>query len=212
MAASNAVAWHMVSRSTTPASASASSSSPSPASLCDLRSAVWKIALFYLLWALYNRYLGGRKQELGQVSFGILLLTCLLTARFGNGSNTGNGNGSSNNGTRIPLVLACGLVALNYAAVIPLIAMAGGPNAFAGRVWKVRNNTDPRIAVWGIGFATYIVSSLVLWCYCSYLFYTLPLEAADGSGHGYASLATETDNTIHAHAVPTIEEVETSDV
>ena len=193
MAASNAVAWHMVSKS----------SPTSPASLSDLRSAVWKIALFYTLWALYNRYLGGRKQELGHVSFGILLLTCLLTARFGSGSSNGIA-------TRIPLVLSCGLVTLNYAVVLPLIAMAGSPSAFAGKVWKVRNSDDPMIAFWGIGFTAYIVSSVVLWCYCSYLFYTLPLEAAGGGGYGYGSIATNTDNDIHA--IPTIEEVETSDV
>jgi hypothetical protein len=199
MAASNAVAWHMVSKSTT----SSSASSTSPASLSDLRSAVWKIALFYTLWALYNKYLGGRPQDLGHGSFGLLLLSCLVTARFGS-----NSNGSSLI-TRIPLMLSCGLVVLNYAVVVPMILKAGGPNAFAGRVWKVRGGDDPRIALWGYGFSAYIASSVVLWCYCCYLFYTLPLEA-NGSAYGYGSLATDT-NTDN-HTIPIVEEVETFDV
>mmetsp|Transcript_19182 Transcript_19182/g.47749 ORF Transcript_19182/g.47749 Transcript_19182/m.47749 type:complete len:192 (+) Transcript_19182:78-653(+) len=178
MAASNGVAWKFVSKAPR-------------MSLSKLRSYVWKIALFYTLWALYNRYLGGRPAELGHVSFGILLLACLGTAHFCN-DNTKQAF------TRIPLVLSCVLVDFNYGVVLPTI-IKSGPTGIAKLVWEDANPF--LVNVWGFVFSAYIVSSVVLWAYCGYKFSKLPL----------------TDREEYGYTTPTIDEVdyqpvETADV
>lgn len=178
MVASNVVAWRSV---------STSSSYPS---LSILRSAVWKIALFYTLWALYNKYLGGRSKELGHISFGLLMLSCLGTAHL-------VGNNRSASFTKIPLLASCGLVVLNFAVVIPLIVLAGGPKGIAKKIWD--GDTSKLAVLWGYTFTAYIVSNVVLWSYCCYLFHTLPLDG--GYEHEYNSVADGT-----AITYPTIEE------
>ena len=148
MATSNAVAWHLVLEES---------------SLSELSSVVWKIALFYTLWALFNKYLAGRSKELGHVSFGLLCLSSLATP---------DGPLSM---TKIPLLFSCGLVVLNFAVVLPLIASVGTPGAFAKKMWKA---DDTLVVLWGYAFSAYIVSNVALWSYCCYLFYTLPLVTA----------------------------------
>jgi len=144
MVLSNAVAWHEI-------------VAESSSWLSELRSVVWKIALFYTLWALYNRYLAGRKQELGHYSFGLLTAASLVNPI---------------DFTKIPLLLSCGLVLVNFAGVIPLILSMGGIQAFAK---KIHRSDSKMVIVWGYVFAAYIVSNTALWSYCCYLFYKMPL-------------------------------------
>ena len=143
MVISNAVSWLTVVKSS--------------GSVEELRSEVWKIALFYASWALYNRFTTVPR-ELGHVSFGTLLGMSL--------ANLG----------RIPLVLANLLVTLNFAGVIPMIIKAGGPFSFAlkARKKKNKNVSDAMLALWGYVFTAYIFSNTVLWIYSAYLTATLP--------------------------------------
>lgn len=159
MGASNGVAWHMVKSSSS--------------SLPVLRSAVWKIALFYTLWALYNRYLGGRDGELGHFSFGCLTLVCIGTAHLPDEANRPAL-------TRIPLVAACGIVTLNFCTVIPLLFKVGGPFELAKLIW---NDDSTLVHGWSYGFTAYIVSNQILWSYCVYLFSSLSLTSGEDLGY-----------------------------
>lgn len=149
MVASNAVAWHEI---------------LAQSSLSDLRSVVCKIALFYTLWALYNKYLVGRK-ELGHYSFGLLTAACLE-------------NPLDSMNTKIALFLSGGLVLINFAGVLPLMSSMGGVKSFAK---KIHRSDSKIVIVWGYIFAAYIVSNTALWLYCCYLFYKMPLLAAVAS-------------------------------
>eukprot|EP00536_Pseudo-nitzschia_multiseries_P018640 jgi/Psemu1/56587/gm1.56587_g len=160
MVVSNLASWHAV----TKAIAVQSERSPQQA----LRSAVWKIALFYTLWALYNKYLGGRPQELGHISLGLLTASCLATSHF-----------QLTTATKIPVVASCGLVVLNFAVVIPLMISAGGPVGMARKVWK--GDTSALAVVWGYTFTAYILSNVVLWSWVLYQFVVAPDDAA-GAG------------------------------
>mmetsp|Transcript_19457 Transcript_19457/g.40013 ORF Transcript_19457/g.40013 Transcript_19457/m.40013 type:complete len:173 (+) Transcript_19457:147-665(+) len=152
MVASNAVAWHEI-------------LAQSSSSLSELRSVVCKIALFYTLWALYNRYPAGRKQELGHYSFSLLTAACLE-------------NPLDSMNTKIALFLSVGLVLINFAGVLPLMSSMGGVKSFAK---KIHRSDSKIVIVWGYIFAAYIVSNTALWSYCSYLFYKKPLLATVAS-------------------------------
>ena len=154
MAVSNAVSWYLVLEQ-------------SSSSLSELRLVVWKIALFYTLWALYNRYLAGRKKELGHYSFSLFSAACLESPA------------DPFRSTKIPLILACGLVIINFAGVLPLMATMGGIQTFAK---KIQRNDSKLVVVWGYIFAAYIASNTALWSYCCYLFFKFPLEASAESG------------------------------
>lgn len=170
MAASNIVAWHMVFKT-------------SKSSISKLRSSVWKIALFYTLWALYNKYLGGRPQELGHLSFGSLVLACLGTARFCK-------EDTKPIWTRLPLLLSCGIVVLNFSIVLPMIAK-NGPFGMAKLVWEDAGGTFLG-KLWGLVFSAYIFANVALWSYCEYKFVKLPL----------------TDRKDDGYTTPTIDEVD----
>jgi hypothetical protein len=170
MAASNAVSWHVV---------WAAAHKSSSASVAGLRSVVWKVALFYMLWALYNKYLGGRPQELGHVSFGLLVASCLGTARF------------QPAWTRIPLVASCLLVLLNFAVVLPFIAKMGGIRAMAKKIKRDPGVSPAMANFWGYSFVAYLVSNVVLWSYCIYLFSKLPLESASSGDREYTTPSIE---------------------
>jgi hypothetical protein len=155
----------------------------------SLLSIVWKITLFYTLWALYNKYFGGKPQELGHISLGLLTLTCLLII-----NSTGNNQffssffNTSSNKNKIPFLLllfSCGLVVLNFAIVIPLIISMKGPTQFASKVFKEkdRNNISIPTRVWGYIFTVYIISNVILWSYVFYQFYVLfDIDGGGGSG------------------------------
>mmetsp|Transcript_8554 Transcript_8554/g.17852 ORF Transcript_8554/g.17852 Transcript_8554/m.17852 type:complete len:195 (+) Transcript_8554:213-797(+) len=162
---SNIASWHMVL-----ASLGAATSSKA------LRASVWKIATFYTLWALYNRYPGGRSGELGQYSFGLLAVTCLLT-KYVLGSSRTEGGGQTPNkaiATKIPLVLACLVVAWNFSIVVPLIVSSGGPAGFAAKVWE--GDTSALAVFWGYCFLAHMASNICLWSFACYRFFELPLS------------------------------------
>ena len=163
MVVSNAVSWHAVAKSLR--------------SLDLLRSVVWKIALFYALWALYNRLLGGNSRELGHVSMGLLALSCLATAHSPSSCSPG--------AARAALVASCGLVVLNFAAVLPMIVGAGGPAGFAK---KVRDSGDASalVAAWGYTFAAYIASNVGMWSLVFARFATLPMNGRSGFAPGHS--------------------------
>jgi hypothetical protein len=109
---------------------------------------VWKIALFYMIWALYNKYLGGRPQELGHISTGLLALTAYLQKKY--------------------LAMgACGLVILNFAVVIPII-LNKGPGGMAMLIYKEKTVLS---MTWAYIFTAYILSNTVLWSYVLYRLY-----------------------------------------
>jgi len=179
MVVSNAVSWYMVTVAIATATATATDGG---GDLSVLRSSVWKISLFYTLWALYNRYLGGKSQELGHVSMGLLTLTCFFNVLA----------------TTIPLMLSCGLVVLNFAVVIPMIISMKGPSEFAKKVWN--GDTSTSAVIWGYTFTAYIVSNIGLWSYVLFQFYQLSLGIDVGVGVDVdvadASADTITDPTI----------------
>ena len=200
MVVSNLVSWHVV----LAALASKTSSSA-------LRASVWKIGLFYTLWALYNRYLGGRPQELGHVSFGLLTLSCLIAQYCCSAGQSGSGADHSDTNPpaaavrsflKILLLVSSLLVTLNFLVVLPMIASAGGPRGFAGKVWK--GDTSTLATVWGFVFAAYVLSNAGLWSLVCYRFYKLPMcqNESDGdgalltdeeTGGGYEPLSTTAD-------------------
>ncbi|OEU19168.1 hypothetical protein FRACYDRAFT_237458 [Fragilariopsis cylindrus CCMP1102] len=50
----------------------------------SLLSIVWKISYFYTVWALYNKYLGGKpSKEQGHISLGVFTLMCLSISTTG---------------------------------------------------------------------------------------------------------------------------------
>jgi hypothetical protein len=166
----------------------------------SLRLIVCKISLFYTLWALYNKYLGGKPQELGHVSFGLLALICspYLDDFFY----------SSQSKIKIPFFISCGLVVLNFAVVVPLIISMKGPTQFASKVMKEkdRNNISTLTRVWGYVFTTYIVSNIILWSFVLYQFYILfdddiglsassadNIESASASSSNYVDDVVEVD-------------------
>lgn len=150
MGVSNAVSWHLILKE-------------SSSSLSQLRSVVWKIALFYTLWALYNRYLARRKAELGHHSFALFTAACIE-------------NPLDSFHTKIPLLLTCGLILINFAGVFPLMAYLGGIQKFAKKAH--RKDTSKMVVVWGYTYAVYVASNVALWSYCFYLFLNYPLEAS----------------------------------
>eukprot|EP00532_Pseudo-nitzschia_australis_P002166 CAMPEP_0168190148 /NCGR_PEP_ID=MMETSP0139_2-20121125/16752_1 /TAXON_ID=44445 /ORGANISM="Pseudo-nitzschia australis, Strain 10249 10 AB" /LENGTH=208 /DNA_ID=CAMNT_0008113085 /DNA_START=183 /DNA_END=809 /DNA_ORIENTATION=- len=186
MVVSNATSWFMI------------TTSKSSSSLIPLRSSVWKISLFYTLWALYNKYPGGRSQELGHVSMGLLTLCCLSTMHCcsfdgdGRSGNVDAGNAKWNRhplATKLPLLLSTALVVLNFAVVVPLIVLAKGPAGIAKKVWK--GDTSALAVAWGYTFVAYILSNVGMWSLVLYEFYQLPVD-----GGGDASSAGTTDPTI----------------
>lgn len=146
MPISNAASWYLV------------VSAPRGDEGTALLQQVWKIATFYMLWALYNRYLGGRTQELGHVSMGLMALAAVLQKKY-------------------PSMVACGLVILNFGVVVPLI-ISKGPTGLAKLLYK---DTSPLTMVWAYTFITYILSNVCLWSYVLYRLYLDVVVASKGN-------------------------------
>jgi len=157
----------------------------------SLLSIVWKISYFYTVWALYNKYLGGKpSKEQGHISLGLFTLMCLSISTTGSKNNQYLNSYlemTNSNTMKIPLLLSCGLVVLNFAIVIPLIISMKGPTQFASKVHKDdRNNVSMLTRIWGYVFTLYIISNICLWSYVFYQFYILfdidIIDGGDGSG------------------------------
>jgi hypothetical protein len=156
MPISNAASWYLI------------VSAPRGDEATALLQNVWKIATFYMLWALYNRYLGGRPQELGQVSMGLMALAAVLQKKY-------------------PSMAACGLVILNFGVVVPLL-ISNGPTGWAKLVYK---DTSPLTIVWAYTFTAYILSNVCLWSYVMYRLYLDIVVASKGNSLVGGSAAYE---------------------
>jgi len=134
MPISNGIAWYLIVQK-----------SKSPLCLLSpLRSNVWKISFFYAVWALYNRYfVAGREGELGHYSFGLVTLMCLMTgSSFYNNMKWTKTSNNVVYAIKIPLLVSCGIVVLNFSVVIPMIISSNGPKNFAKKVWKIDDDDD----------------------------------------------------------------------
>jgi len=176
MPISNGIAWYLIVQK-----------SKSPLCLLSpLRSNVWKISFFYAVWALYNRYfVTGREGELGHYSFGLVTLMCLMTgSSFYNNMKWTKTSNNVVYAIKIPLLVSCGIVVLNFSVVIPMIISSNGPKNFAKKVWKIDDDDDddddddmtPLVTIWGYIFTAYILSNIILWSYVCYQFYSLSVE------------------------------------
>eukprot|EP00535_Pseudo-nitzschia_heimii_P004444 CAMPEP_0197174508 /NCGR_PEP_ID=MMETSP1423-20130617/999_1 /TAXON_ID=476441 /ORGANISM="Pseudo-nitzschia heimii, Strain UNC1101" /LENGTH=195 /DNA_ID=CAMNT_0042623449 /DNA_START=135 /DNA_END=722 /DNA_ORIENTATION=+ len=154
MVPSNLVAWYLV------------WTAHQSSSLEQLRSSVWKIALFYALWAVFNIVSLGR-DDLGCVTFGILFVTTVLSEE----DSSANAFLREVAGFLARLrIAACVLVVMNFAVVFPMISKAGGLWAFGEMVWN-RYEASLGVKLWAIIFASYIASNVALWSFCGYLFF-----------------------------------------
>jgi hypothetical protein len=98
-----------------------------------------------MVWALYNKYLGGRPQEMGHVSMGLMAVTSYLEKRY---LSMG----------------ACSLVILNFAVVVPFL-ITKGPTGIAKIIYK---DTSGITIAWAYTFIIYILSNVGLWSYVLY--------------------------------------------
>jgi hypothetical protein len=135
-------------------------SAPRGDSATALLHRVWKVAAFYMLWALYNKYLGGRPQELGHVSMGLMALAAFFQRKY-------------------PSMAACGLVILNFSVLVPIL-FSKGPRGMASLLYK---DTSPLTMAWAYTFIAYILSNVCLWCYVMYRLY-MDLVANKGGNAG----------------------------
>jgi hypothetical protein len=139
MVSSQAVAWWLV--------VSMSDSSE------QLFGNVSKIALFYCLWALYNRYLAGNSKELGQISTGLLALA----------------SGFEKRNYALAAIL---LLLLNFAAPLAM-CMSAGPTKIAKLVKK---REDTLGVIWACVFMAYLAIQMSLWSLGLQKFYQLPSD------------------------------------
>lgn len=105
-----------------------------------LYPSVLKISTFYCLWALYNKYLAGQKEELGHISMGMLAVATFLEKRnFSIAANV--------------LVLANFLLPSYF-------VLSWSAKKVATTIKK--SDTDQAI-LWAYVFKAYFVSSICLW-------------------------------------------------
>jgi hypothetical protein len=132
MPISQAVSWYMVSNQ-------------------PLYPAVSKISTFYCLWALYNKYLAGQKEELGHISMGLLAVATFMKKK--NVSIAAN-----------VLVLANFLLPAYY------VVLSWSAKKVALKVKK--SDTDQAI-LWAYIFKAYFISNIFLWSTVLYKFYNI---------------------------------------
>lgn len=124
MPLSQAVAWYLVLSKNQP-----------------LYRSVTAVTLFYCVWALYNRYLGGNPKELGQFSMGLAALATYCHHRPSS-------------------IAAVGLVLFNFAGVAYFILIAWDARQLAK---NVKNDVSSLAILWAYIFKAYFVSNMALW-------------------------------------------------
>ena len=145
MPVSQAVAWYLV------VNVNGGDGGDDPSSLLLLLlQTVWKISFFYMCWALYNRYVGGRSQELGQVSMGLMTVTAYFEFHYLS-------------------MAACCLIVVHYGIVVPFL-FAQGPKGIAKILYK--DETSALALIRAYVFIAYILSNLALWLYILYRMYS----------------------------------------
>ena len=149
--ASNAMAWCMIVRSSAPSLASL------PQRSLQLRSAVWKIALAYFLWGMFHKHFRLKEYGFDYTCFG-MMFAVLATNMEQNAGVIG----------KIALLITCGIVVLNFVAVI---VVGGG---IAGVTTHINKNGVA--TVWRQLYTAYMCSNIFLWSYCGFLFYKLPVD------------------------------------
>lgn len=107
------------------------------------------IAFFYCAWALYNRYLGGNVQELGQYTMGLLSIATYFQNFIGS-------------------IVATGLVLFNFLLVSYFVLIKWNSEELAR---NVKNDTSSLAIIWAKVFKTYFVSNICLWSVVLYKFY-----------------------------------------
>ena len=110
--------------------------------LYNLYQVVCRIASFYCLWALYNRYIGGAVQELGQFSMGATALATYCQ------------NWTASMITSL-------LVLLNF--LLPSYFILWKWDA-ATLAETVKQDSSALGMVWAYIFKVYFVSQILLWC------------------------------------------------
>jgi hypothetical protein len=128
-----------------------------------LYNSVSAITLFYCIWALYNRYLGGNPKELGQFSMGLAAIATYLKHR--------------------PFSLAAtGLVWFNFVGVSYLVLWLWDATQLAK---TVKNDISSLAITWAYVFKVYFVSNIGLWSVVLYKLYF-----RDNLGDDYEVLPT----------------------
>ena len=122
MPLSQAVAWYMILQ------------------MRPLLPQVFRIALFYCVWALYNKYFGGIPQELGHISMGLLALAAYANHRRAS-------------------IAATALVLINYVLALGIIATYTAHDL--SKTMKKRE--DVLGLTWAHTFQLYVLSNLALW-------------------------------------------------
>ena len=122
MPLSQAIAWYMVLQ------------------LRPLLPQVFRIALFYCVWALYNKYFGGIPQELGHISMGLLALAAYTNHRRGS-------------------IAATALVLINYLLALGIIVTYSAHDLST----KMKKRDDWLGHSWAYTFQLYVLSNLALW-------------------------------------------------
>lgn len=106
------------------------------------------VAGFYCAWALYNRYLNGIPQELGQYSMGCMVIAGLCQHRFAS-------------------LAACGLILLNFGAALGLVGLWNAETLAR----RIKKDTRRISIVWAYIFKLYLISNLALWSTVFYKIY-----------------------------------------
>lgn len=104
---------------------------------------IFKISIFYAVWALYNRFLMGATLEMGHYSMGIMAVCSVFQKRSA-------------------CMIACALVLVNFLAFAYWILLLMGPHELAA-VFK--HDITKTGLVWAWTFKAYFVSQISLWSF-----------------------------------------------
>lgn len=131
----------------------------------SLFAAVWKVALFYCIWALYNKYFAGNDSELGQYSMGMLAIAAFLQHRE---------------------FSMCGnvVVLLNYCVAF-YIAFSRSIHELA---IDAKGSDNLSAITWAYIFRVYVLSNLAMWSMVLLKFIKLPSHTVPSSREASQSL------------------------
>jgi hypothetical protein len=105
-----------------------------------LYTSVYRLSVFYFLWALYNRYMGGQVHELGHFSFALMAAAAYFEKpRF--------------------CMAASLLVFVQYAVAFYLCFSVSASSWALG----IHGETTRMAVLWAWAFRAYVISNLGLW-------------------------------------------------
>lgn len=118
----------------------------------SLYPSIFKIAVFYAVWALYNRFFLGATLEMGHYSMGVMAVCSYFQKR--------------------PIsIMACVLVLVNFLAFAYWILLAMGPRELAA-VFK--HDAATLGIIWAWTFKAYFLSQISLWSFILWKLYKEP--------------------------------------